>query len=188
MSATASGHASGHGSGGGSGPGGRSSSRAAGSSSHGGGSSRRARSASSRYDKPKKKKAVVGKSAGTSLVSIPNAIKLSMLNSGLLSLCEYAGCHGAVTRGTQITTILTKQCNSIRKRVVITYYCLNPGDIAFCPLRKGQERPEDRQNSLLYSAAVVNTSRTHHVTSVSPRCYCDPPTGPVWVDPPRRGG
>ena len=38
-------------------------------------------------EKPKKKKILSGGS--TSLVSIPNAIKLSMLNSGLMSLGEY---------------------------------------------------------------------------------------------------
>lgn len=57
---------------------------------HGGSSQRKHRSRSTtRYadlEKPKKKKHLSGTS---SLVSIPNTIKLSMLNSGLLSFGEY---------------------------------------------------------------------------------------------------
>lgn len=54
--------------------------------SHGSGSHRKHRSRSTTRceEKPKKKKHHLG-SASSSLVSIPNAIKLSMLNSGLIS-------------------------------------------------------------------------------------------------------
>ncbi|KAL0278448.1 UNVERIFIED_CONTAM: hypothetical protein PYX00_000268 [Menopon gallinae] len=48
----------------------------------------RSRSTTRCEEKPKKKKHHLG-SGSTSLVSIPNAIKLSMLNSGLMSFGEF---------------------------------------------------------------------------------------------------
>lgn len=58
--------------------------------SHASGSHRKHRSRSTTRceEKPKKKKHHLG-SASSSLVSIPNAIKLSMLNSGLISFGEF---------------------------------------------------------------------------------------------------
>lgn len=57
--------------------------------SHGSGRHRKHRSRSTTRceDKPRKKKHHMG-SGSTSLVSIPNAIKLSMLNTGLISFGE----------------------------------------------------------------------------------------------------
>lgn len=100
--------------------GGRSSSRAA-VSSGGGGSSRRARSASSRYsEKPKRKKAGMSKRAGTSLVSIPTAIKLSMLNSGLLSLSsEEHGILSTVPSDPVPVSRFQKLCDQRRKFPVL---------------------------------------------------------------------
>jgi len=64
-------------------------------SGHHSGHSRRSRSATGRSaEKPPKKKQLMSKSAATSLASIPNNIKLTIINSGLLS------------QGTVISTLL----------------------------------------------------------------------------------
>lgn len=92
-------------------------------------------SSTSRYadlEKPKKKKTL---SATTSLVSIPNTIKLSMLNSGLLSFGEYC-------------SYLQIELSSHTFRNIVYYFFILPYQF------------ESRQLLRLIIAIIIQTSLT----------------------------
>ena len=97
----------------------------------------RSRSTTRCEDKPRKKKHHMG-SGSTSLVSIPNAIKLSMLNTGLISFGEFIlfalFCHlyartrthahtGSEFKLNSFTAIIVSVLNSAREMMIISKEC-----------------------------------------------------------------